>query len=139
MVKTDKKQSIILQFLIWYLIDKPKAILRAWKNLLIFNLNYFSIPLLLKTFFSPWRKYRWSYGRGFDFKIYLEAFASNAIMRALGALLRFFLIFLGIILEFFIILIGIGVLIIWFLLPLILIGFLIIGFHFLFKACSILI
>ncbi|MCX6764225.1 MAG: hypothetical protein NTU58_00745 [Candidatus Nealsonbacteria bacterium] len=130
MAKTDKKQSIILQFLIWYLIDKPGAILKAWRNLLLFNLNYFSILLLLKTFFSPWRKYKWPYCRGFDFKIYLEAFFSNAIMRFIGASLRLFLIIFGIILEFFIILIGISALIIWFFLPFILISFFILGFDF---------
>jgi hypothetical protein len=132
MEKFTKKRNIILQWFEWYLIDKPRAILKTWKNLLIFNLNYFSIFLLLRTFFSPWRKYRWPYGRGFDAKMYLEAFISNAIMRTLGVLLRFFLIVLGIISEFLIILIGISALIIWFLLPLILLVFLITGFRILF-------
>jgi len=132
MEKFAKKRNIILQWFEWYLIDKPFSILRAWKNLLLFNLNYFSIPLLLKTFFVPWRKYKWPYCRGFDLKIYFEAFISNAIMRILGAMLRFFLIVLGIILEIFIILIGISALIIWFLLPFILVSFFMLGFRFLF-------
>ena len=122
------KTNLIFQYFEWYLIDKPLSILRAWKNLLIFNLNYFSIPLLLKTFFSPWRKYHWSYGRGFDFKRYFEAFLSNAIMRIIGASLRFFLIISGILLELFIIFIGIFVMIVWFFLPLILLYFLALGF-----------
>lgn len=132
MNKFVKQRNIVLQWFEWYLIDKPLAILKAWKNLLLFNLNYFSIPLLLKTFFSPWRSYQWSYGRGFDFKIYLEAFLSNAIMRAIGAFLRFFLIILGIALEILIFFLGIFALIIWFLLPLILVYFLILGFQLLF-------
>jgi hypothetical protein len=132
MEKFAKKRNIILQWFGWYLIDKPLSILRAWKNLLLFNLNYFSIPLLLKTFFVPWRKYKWPYCRGFDLKIYLEVFISNSIMRILGAILRLFLIILGIVLEFFIILIGILAIIFWFLLPFILIAFFILGLEFLF-------
>jgi hypothetical protein len=132
MEKFAKKRNIILQWFEWYLIDKPLSILTTWKNLLLFNLNYFSIPLLLKTFFVPWRKYSWPYCRGFDLKIYLETFISNAIMRILGAILRFFLIVLGIILEIFIILIGISAFIVWFLLPFILVYFFLLGLKVLF-------
>ena len=123
-----EKRNIIGQFLGWYLFDQPKAIFKAWKNFLLFNLEYFSIPLLFKTFFSPWRRYVWSYGRGFDFGRYLEAFASNAISRGLGAISRFFLILIGIFLEILIVLGGIIMFILWFLWPLILVGGLIFGF-----------
>ena len=132
MEKAAKKQNIYVQFFEWYFFDQPKAILRFWKNLLKFNLNYFSISLLLKTFFSPWRRQTYSYGRGFDFKVYLETFISNVIFRSLGAILRFFLIIIGILLEFLIILVGIFMFIGWFLLPIILIAGLILGFKILF-------
>ena len=123
---------VFLQFFVWYFIDSPKAILKAWKNFLRFNLEYFSIILLIKTLFSPWRKYVWSYGRGFDFKVYLEAFTSNTISRVLGALLRISLILIGILLEFFVFLVGLTILILWFLWPIILIIILILGFNVLF-------
>lgn len=132
MEEAAKKHTIFTQYLDWYLRDQPRIILKVWKNLLCFNLEYFSIPLLIKTFFSPWRKYAWLYGRGFNFGRYLEAFVSNLIFRALGAVLRFFLILIGIFLEILIILGGIVVLIGWFLLPIILIAALIFGFKILF-------
>lgn len=132
MEEVVKKHTILAQYLDWYLRDQPKLIFKIWKNFLKFNLEYFSVPLLIKTFFSPWRKYTWSYGRGFDSKRYLEAFLSNSISRVLGAILRFFLILIGVFLEILIFVIGLTVLIGWILLPLILLGGLIFGFKIIF-------
>ena len=117
MIKASKKQSIIIQYLIWHFFDVPKEIVKAWKNYLVFNLRYFSIFLLLKTFFSHWRKYKWSYGRGLDLKRYFEAFFSNLISRTLGSIIRSFLIVLSLIIEIFIFQAGIIVLLFWLGLP----------------------
>jgi len=92
-----------------------------------FNLNYFSITLLLKTFFSPWRRYSWSYGKGFDLGKFFETFFSNLISRILGALMRLFLIIFGIIAEIFIFVIGIIVIFGWIILPFLVIGGFILG------------
>jgi len=121
MVEAAKKTNIFFQWLFWQFFGMPGNILRAWRNFLLFNLNYFSIPLLLKTFFSPWRKYRWSYGKGFDVKRYLEAFFSNLISRILGAILRSFLIFIGLLAEIFIIFAGAIIFLSWLVLPALLI------------------
>jgi len=127
MERVANKRVIFTQFLEWYLWDQPKAIFKAWMNILKFNLNYFSILLLLKTFFAPWRRYAWSYGRGFDFKRYLEAFTSNVILRGLGAILRFCLIIIGISLEILLFFGGLFFLICWFLFPVILVALLVLG------------
>lgn len=120
--------NIILQYLQWHFVDQPRAILRAWKNFLLFNLNYWSVPSLLKTFFSYWRKYRYSYGRGFDIKGYLETFSFNAISRVMGAIMRSILIFFGIISEIFIFFAGIIVFAGWLALPILILTGLWLGF-----------
>ena len=125
-------QNIVLQFIKWYYFDQLKAILKAWKNFLRFNLNYFSISLLLKTLFSHWRKYQWSYGRGFDIKRYAEVFFSNLISRVIGAIIRFFLILIGVVAEIIIVLAGIIVFLGWLLLPVLLLAGLWFGFKLLF-------
>ncbi len=116
-----KKENIILMWLYWHFLEMPKNILQAWRNFLLFNLNYFSVPLLFKTFFSPWHGYRWSYGRGFDIGRYAGVFASNLISSILGAILRIFLIVIGLTIEIFIIIAGAVIFLIWLLLPFILI------------------
>jgi len=127
MEKAAKKRIIFWQFLEWYFVDQSLLILKAWKNYLRFNFEYFSIPLLLKTFFSPWRRYAWSYGRGFNFKRYLDALVSNAIFRVLGAVLRLFLIIIGTILEIAVFLAGMVIFIFWIFLPFIIISMFILG------------
>ena len=116
------KQSILIQWVSWQFFEVPKSILKAWRNFLLFNLHYFSIPLLLKTFFSHWRRYRWSYGRGLDLGRYFSVFFSNLISRILGAVMRTFLIVTGLAVEFLVVLGGIIVLLFWLILPLLLIA-----------------
>ncbi|PIY89349.1 MAG: hypothetical protein COY73_01130 [Candidatus Nealsonbacteria bacterium CG_4_10_14_0_8_um_filter_37_14] len=125
-------QNILFQYLTWHYVDQVRGILLAWKNFLRFNLNYFSISLLLKTLFSHWRKYQWSYGRGFDIKRYAEVFFSNLISRVIGAIIRFFLILIGVVAEIIIVLAGIIVFLGWLLLPVLLLAGLWFGFKLLF-------
>lgn len=115
----------------WHYFEMPGNILVGWKNFLKFNLNFFSIPLLLKTFFSPWRRYKWSYPRGLIIGKYLEVFFSNLISRVIGAMMRIILILFGILIEIFLILGGAVVFVGWLVLPIFLILGLIIGFKFL--------
>jgi len=132
MIEAAKRQNMVTQYLIWQFFDVPRELIKAWKNFLLFNSNYFSIPLLIKTFFSYWRRYKWSYGRGFDIGRYLEVFFSNLISRVLGAVVRSFLIFFGSIVEIFIVFVGFIVFIGWLINPVILIAGLIFGFKIIF-------
>jgi len=125
-------QNIFLQYLIWQFFDMPRNILRAWRNFLKFNLNYFSVPLLIRSFFSPWRRYSVLYGRGFDIGKYFETLISNLIFRFLGAAMRSFLIIGGLIFEVLIIFAGIIIFLSWLVLPAILILGLWYGFRILF-------
>ena len=126
-------RNIFAYWLEWHFLDAPKEILRAWKNFLLFGLYYFSIPILFKTLFSYWRKYKWSYGRGFDIKVYVEAALSNAISRTIGAIIRLFLILIGITSEVMIIFVGLIVFLGWFFLPVILAMTLALGIKILFR------
>jgi len=128
MTKADWKQNIFFQWLSWQFFDVPGNILKAWGNFLRFNLNYFSIPLLLKTLFSSWRRYRVPYGKGFDIGRYFEAAFSNLLFRILGAAMRGFLIIIGLLVEIFIIFAGIIMFFGWLLFPALLIAGLIFGF-----------
>ena len=125
MIKGAFRNNIISLYIEWQFFDVPKGILKAWRNFLKFNLNYFSIPLLLKTFFSPWHRYRMSYGKKFAPWHYFEAFVFNSMSRIIGAFLRLFFILLGIFFEALIFFTGLIILLGWFLLPIIfIIGFL---------------
>lgn len=121
-------KNILFQYLEWHFLDAPQRILKIWRDFLLFNLNYWSIPLLFKTLFSPWRRYKFSYGKGLDFKRYFEAFTFNAISRVIGFIMRSIFIFVGIATEILIILGGIVIFLIWILLPVVLIAGFLFGF-----------
>ncbi|MDD5144735.1 MAG: hypothetical protein PHW72_01270 [Candidatus Pacebacteria bacterium] len=110
----------------------PREILEGWKNFLKFNLNYFSVGLLVKTFFYPWRKYKMSYGKGLDFQKNIEVFFSNLIFRLLGAIIRSGLIAAGLIAEVFVFFGGLIWLVLWVFSPIILLWGLYFGFKVLF-------
>lgn len=89
---------------------------------MVFNFNYFSIGGLLKSLFSHWHKYAESYGKGFDPKRYLSVFASNMISRILGAVVRTIVIAVGLVFEIAIFVAGLIIFLVWFCLPVIVVG-----------------
>jgi hypothetical protein len=127
-MEITEKAGIFWQWISWQFFDIPKNILKAWKNFLRFGFFYFSIPLLLKTLFSPWRRYIWFYPRGFDIGKYLEVWISNLMSRIIGAMMRIFLIIFGVIYEIFIFFVGAIVFSGWLILPVLLTAGLIFGF-----------
>ncbi len=124
--------SIFLQGLIWQFFDMPRAILKGWQIFLWFNLNYFSVPTLLKTYFSHWRRYRYPYGKAFEFWKNIETFVFNMMSRIIGAILRTVFIIIGLAIEILIILIGIIMFLGWLVLPFFLVLGLIFGISLLF-------
>lgn len=126
-MKIKLNRIIILQFWNWYYIKAVKGIINAWKNFIIFVREYYSIPLLLKTLFHPWRRDITKYRRGFSIKNFLEVLIFNLISRTLGFVIRFFTIIIGIICLFGVILLGLIIILLWFFLPLILIFLIILG------------
>ncbi len=128
----DFRQNILTLFIIWYFFEVPKKILKAWKNFLLFNLKYFSIFPLLQTLFSPWRRYQFSYGRGFDIKRFFEVFCFNLMSRIIGMIIRIILITIGFLVELVFVFIGMLVFLGWLILPFLLFGGLSFGINLLF-------
>jgi hypothetical protein len=119
--KISSKTNILFLWLAFHFFDAPREILKAWRNFLTFNLNYFSVPVLLRTLFAYFHKYSWDYPRGFDLLIYLEVAMSNFVSRVIGAIMRIFLIIIGLAVEFFIFFGGLAIILLWLVLPIIII------------------
>ena len=121
MIEASVKRNIIFKWFFWQFFDVPWSILKGFWNFLLFNLNFFSIGFHLKTLFSHWRRFKDSYGRGFDLKRYFRVFTSNLISRIMGAFVRIIVIVLGLLLELFIFALGIILFFIWLLVPILII------------------
>ena len=118
---------IAIVFWRWYYGQAIKDVLTGWRNYIIFSLNYFSIPLLLKTLLAPWKRDITKKPRGLDIQKFFEYIAFNSISRGLGFLVRFFTIIVGIIFSLLVIVLGAVFFVIWLLLPFIIAGLLILA------------
>jgi len=119
------KKNVFSEWFVWHFAEMPKFLLLVWNNYILFALNYFSLLILLKSLFSPWRRYKWQYPRGFDVGEFFSTLISNSFSRFLGALMRIILIIVGIIFQVFVVLAGLFAFLFWFLMPFIIIaGFL---------------
>ncbi len=123
--------NIFIKYLYWQLILTPKKVLSILKNYLLFGFDFFSIKETLRSLFSPWRRYLWDYGRGFDIGKYLETFASNIITRVIGFIMRLFLITFFLIYEIVVLVLGIMIFFISIVYPFLFIVAIIYGFKYL--------
>jgi len=129
-MEINSKQNIFKVWLFWYFYEMPNFLLEVWKNYILFALNYFSLPILLKSLFSPWHKYKWNYPKGFDVGEFLSTLISNVFSRIIGALMRIVLIVIGILFQVFVIFAGFIIFLLWILIPFIIIaGFLFVLFY----------
>lgn len=116
-MKVFKKQFIILDWFKWHFYQAPEFLFLVIKNYLSFCADFFSISLLLSTFFAPWRKTSWSYSKRFAIGEYLGNLITNGFSRALGAVLRLGLIIIGIVVQMIVFVLGAVMLLLWVLLP----------------------
>lgn len=80
----------------WHYGEALSDIVRVWTNFLWFLYNYFSLPLLLRTFFAPWRRIREERSKkGFSPEDIAETVVTNTVMRLVGALMRLVIIAVG--------------------------------------------
>lgn len=121
-MEISERENILVTWFMWQFYEMPKFLFSVWRNYLFFGLDYFSIPLLLKTLFSPWRKYNWVYPKNFDVKEFFNTLISNIFSRVLGAMCRVVLIIVGVVAQIFIFAAGIIAIILWLLIPFIILG-----------------
>lgn len=121
-MEQNNEENIFTEWFFWHFYEMPKFLLGVWKNYILFALNYFSLPLLLKSFFSPWKKYRWNYPNIVNFGEFVGTFISNVFSRLLGALMRAVLIIVGIVFQVFVIFVGLIIFLLWLLVPFIMIA-----------------
>ena len=120
-MEASSEQNIFVEWFLWQFYEVPKFLLQVWSNYLMFATNYFSVPLLLKTFLAPWRRYNWRYPKGFDLVEFLNTLISNIFSRILGALMRIILIIIGILFQIFVVIAGLAIFVGWILAPFIII------------------
>ncbi|MBI2113181.1 MAG: hypothetical protein HYT50_01200 [Candidatus Wildermuthbacteria bacterium] len=109
---------LLVEYAKWHFFIMPLEILKAWRNIVVFSLNYFSLPLLLQTLFSPWRRIEWKGTGKFDPGMFAQNMFGNLISRVIGASIRIWVIALGILGLFAALAGGAAVFVAWIIMPL---------------------
>ena len=109
---------IILGYLKWHYGKAVSSLADIWKNFLYFVSEFFSLKLLFRNFFDPWKRMTDGYPKSFDLRKYFYAFIANSIVRVVGMIMRSVLIVIGLSCYVLLALAYPLALIIWLILPL---------------------
>lgn len=94
------------------------AYLRIHKNLQWFLVHYFSIPQLLASLFSPYKRMTESRGALFDVEAWIGFIAINLISRIIGFIIRMFIIVIGVVSLIFFTILSVVLYAVWIASPL---------------------
>jgi len=104
----------IFDFLNWHYFQGSEFILKACFNFVLFSFHFFSVSLLLKTLFSPWRRVEVEKkSSGFSVERFFHQLSFNLISRVIGFLVRSFLIGWGLIFSLVFLVLGLALFVIW--------------------------
>ena len=81
---------MLIEFLKWQFFYSVYFYFKAFFAFLKFGVELFSIPIVIKTMFAPWRRLVFEYPTEFNPVKLLDAMAGNLISRILGFILRVF-------------------------------------------------
>ena len=121
----------IPSYFLWHYSKAIFDLLNLWKNLVVFFYEFFSIPTLLSTLFSPWHKMNSGYTGQLTFEATVGTFIVNTITRIIGAIVRLVFIVLGIICIFVAVAVGFLAFLAWLVLPVIVVYTFVSGFNYL--------
>jgi hypothetical protein len=107
-----------IEYTLWHYSKAVKEYIHIVFNFVWFFYTFFSIPILLKSFFAPFKRLKEDYGGGFNPQKWLEAFVITTLMRIVGMLMRSILIIFGVFFIILTVIVGLFFLVVWLLAPL---------------------
>lgn len=126
--------TVFGHYFIWHYGRAISDLTKIYRNLIAFTFNFFSVPILVQSYFAPWRRMGEDYPeKSVDPFDYFSTFLVNLIMRLVGIFMRTVVIVLGMAATLLVILSYPVVLVIWITLPFLAVIIFFIGFGLLFK------
>lgn len=123
---------ILPGYFLWHYTFAFRDIWRLWMNALWAVNRVFSIPLLLRTLFAPWKRILETEGKRFDLEDWAARQVVNLMSRLVGAVVRLVVIGLGCLSLIATIVLGVGVYLFWVAAPLIIAVLFLSGMYLLF-------
>ncbi len=124
--------TIIRHYLLWHYTEAYKELLSVCKNLIWFVVHFFSLPQLLKTLFSPWRRIVEEKKKAWDLEDFASRILINILSRIIGAIMRLLVISIGLVCLIVTLTLAALTCILWVFMPAIIIGCFVLGIVYLF-------
>lgn len=122
--------TLAKKYFCWHYTLAFIDIFSIWRNIAVFVYNFFSIPVLARTFFAPWKRIHADRKtQGLNLADLAATFCINFIMRVLGAIMRTTIIIAGITTLSIVIIVGLTFFLLWALVPLVAILFWMAGMY----------
>lgn len=127
--------AISLHYLSWHYSRAILEFSHIYKDILVFIFNFFSISILLRSYFAPWRRMGEDYEKNIidDLEDVASVFVVNLLMRIVGIVMRTLIIVFGVLFVLLVALLYPVLLIFWLALPLIIIILILLGLGLLIK------
>jgi hypothetical protein len=119
--------KIIPHYLMWHYSAAITDFTRLSRNFFSFIIYFFSIPVLLRTLFSPWQRMGEQYHKGNGLESFASTIVVNTIMRVIGFGMRSVLIVVGIVSFALYLVCAVLAFVLWFALPVLVGGSSILG------------
>ncbi len=124
--------TIIRHYLLWHYTEAYKELFTVSRDLLWFVVHFFSIPQLLKTLLSPWRRIVEEKKKSWNLEDFASRILINILSRIIGAIMRLLVIVIGLVCLTVMLVLVTALCVTWVLLPVIIIGCFVLGVVYLF-------
>ncbi|OHA88017.1 MAG: hypothetical protein A2653_01625 [Candidatus Zambryskibacteria bacterium RIFCSPHIGHO2_01_FULL_43_25] len=119
---------VIPDYTRWHYSGGLKALWRNVRVFFTFLVHLFSLPILVRTIFLPWRRMNESYKKGFDPGDFFSTLVVNTVLRLVGFVIRLVVILVGVCLLALATICSVLIVLSWLLAPLIVVFLLSLGF-----------
>ncbi len=106
----------------WHYTEGLIDLARNWKSFIAFVLHFFSLGLLVRTWFAPFGRLDEEYKKGLDAEAFFETLVANTLMRVVGFVLRTFVIVMGLFSLLMVVALGPVVFVLWTFAPFIIVS-----------------
>lgn len=118
----------------WHYTRGVRNLARIVANFFVFVVNFFSIPALAASLFSPWRRLGEERQHQYlDLEEIASVFIVNTLMRVVGLIIRLVTISLGFVALVIVFVVGSAALVLWLVWPLVIIIFIVNGLYFIIR------
>jgi hypothetical protein len=89
--------AILHHYLIWHYAQGFVQFLSVWKNLLWFIIRFFSLPELIRSWVSPWKRITEQRTKAWDIEDFFGSIIINILSRIIGFIMRTMVIAIGLV------------------------------------------